>query len=394
MIHLFLNGLAASAGGGLTYLRNVLPQFSVRNDAHVTVALSSQLRQELRDLPNISFLETQTPKSVLQRFWHEQTVLPQLIRKSGADVLVSTGNFALRKSPVPQVLLSRNSLYLSQDFFHDLRARKDYRLWIDTRMKGLLARKSIRWADCTVAPSRTFATELRDWTGADVTTIYHGFDHGTFFGDETKLPHELELKLGTEPETLRFLFVSHYNYYRNFETLFRGVPLIREGLAGRKFKIFLTCRLSSENNPGQYQADTAAALIQQLGIANDVVELGTVPYSQLHHVYRACDIYLAPAYAESFAHPLVEAMASGLPVVASDLPVHREICDAAAVYFERFSPSELVSRVIQVANSAELRRDMANLGRKRAFDFSWTKHVTELTSLAQQLVERSGRGVH
>ena len=64
-----------------------------------------------------------------------------------------------------------------------------------------------------------------------------------------------------------------------------------------------------------------------------VVELGAVPYSLLHQVYRECDIYVTPAYAESFAHPLVEAMASGLPIVASDLAVHREICQDAAIYF-------------------------------------------------------------
>ena len=66
------------------------------------------------------------------------------------------------------------------------------------------------------------------------------------------------------------------------------------------------------------------------------MELGAVPYSQLHQVYRECSMYVAPAYAELFAHPLVEAMASGLPVVAADSAVHREICQDAALYFPRF----------------------------------------------------------
>ena len=67
---------------------------------------------------------------------------------------------------------------------------------------------------------------------------------------------------------------------------------------------------------------------------NATLELGTVPYRSLHRLHRACHIYVTPAYAETFAHPLVEAMSSGLPVVASDLPVHREICgDAAFISF-------------------------------------------------------------
>jgi len=389
MIHLFLNGLAASAGGGLTYLRNVLPQLSARSDTHTTAALSPQLRDELQNLPSVSFLEVLMPRGSARRFWHEQAVLPRLIRESGADALVSAGNFALRKSPVPQILLSRNSLYLSSDFFRDLLSRQDYGLWLDTHIKGILAKRSIQWADCTVAPSRAFAEELEHWTGKEVTCVYHGFDHATFFGNKTPLPSELEKKLEADEGTLRLLFVSHYNYYRNFETLFRAVPLIRDSLGGRKIKIFLTCKLRSEENPGSYSVGRAVALIKQLGIAENVVELGTVPYSQLHRVYQACDIYVTPAYAETFAHPLVEAMASGLPVVASDLPVHREICNAAAAYFPTFSPSELANKIVQVANSVELRREMAELGRQRSSAFSWTEHVDELIRLAMRVTGKS-----
>ena len=143
---------------------------------------------------------------------------------------------------------------------------------------------------------------------------------------------------------------------RNFEALLRAVPLIQEASGARKVKLFLTCTLQSRDNPGSYRAECARALVKQLGISGNVVELGTIPYSQLHHVYRACDVYVTPAYAESFAHPLVEAMASGLPVVASDLPVHREICGGAALYFSPFSEQELAGEVLRVESSKELSR--------------------------------------
>ena len=51
MMHLFLNGLAASAGGGLTYLRNVLPHLSAREGVQVTAAVNPQLRREFSGLP-------------------------------------------------------------------------------------------------------------------------------------------------------------------------------------------------------------------------------------------------------------------------------------------------------------------------------------------------------
>ena len=119
-------------------------------------------------------------------------------------MLVSVGNFALRKSPVPQILLSRNSLYTSTDFLRDLRRRREYGLWLDTRIKGSLARRSIRWADRTVAPTEAFAQELRQWTGREVLAIHHGFDREAFFRDQTPLPADIRQKLDLDgPEKAR-----------------------------------------------------------------------------------------------------------------------------------------------------------------------------------------------
>jgi len=385
MMHLFLNCLAASAGSGLTYVRNVVPQLSARPGLRATVALSSQLRKELGNPPNISFAEMEVPAGAAKRFCWEQIFLPRMIRRSGADVLLSSGNFALRRSPVPQILLSGNSLYTSQDFYRDLRARRAYRIWLDTVTRGFFARRSVRWADCTVTPSKAFADTLRSWTGGKIVSIHHGFDPGIFFKDQAPLPPAIQGKIDAGNNTLRLIFVSHYNYYRNFETLLRAIPFIRERLGGRDVQLFLTCKLFSDENSGAHRSEAAAALVQHLGISNQVIELGAVPYHLLQHVIRACNIYVTPAYAETFAHPLVEAMACGLPVVASDLPAHREICGNAAVYFPRFSHQLLADRVVQVGQSSALRTRLAECGLKRSREFSWRDHVDQVITLAQSL---------
>ena len=386
MIRLFINGLAASAGGGLTYLRNVIPQLARRGDAETTVLLNPVIRREFGELPNISFVEELEPRGALRRFIQEQTTLPKLIRRSGAQVLISAGNFALWNSPVPQILLSRNSLYTSGDFFHDVRARGDYTIWADTLVKGWLARRSIGRADITVAPSAAFAQELARWSGRKVLSLHHGFDPDVFTGDKAPLPSAARIQLEQGKDALRLLFVSHYNYYRNFETLFRAMPILSGRLKGKKVKLFLTCQLNSDENPGTYRAESAASLVNDLRGNQNIVELGTIPYRSLHHLYRACHIYVTPAYAESFAHPLIEAMSSGLPVVASDLPVHHEICGDAAIYFSRFSPEALAEQVLQIQESPELAEKLSRNGLRRARDFSWNEHVKHLVLLAEELV--------
>ena len=387
MIRLFINGLAASAGAGLTYLRNVIPQLARRSDAQATVLLSPGLRKEFAGFPNISFAEASPTGGVVGRSVFEQTKLPDLLRRSGAQVLVSAGNFALRRSPLPQILLSGNSLYLSTDFYRDLRKRGDRILWADTLIKGWFARRSVHWADVIVAPSRAFAEDLSKWTGKNVLSVYHGFDRDLFTSDSTHLPDSMQDQLKESNNALRLLFVSHYNYYRNFETLIRAMPILRDRLHGKEIKLFLTCHLASSRNPGSYRAEAAASLVSSLGVRNNIVELGSIPYHLLHHLYSACHIYVTPAYTETFAHPLVEAMSSGLPVVASDLPVHREICGDAGVYFSRFSPEALAERVLQVHESPELAARLSQNGLLRARDFSWSEHVDRLLVLAHELVQ-------
>jgi glycosyltransferase involved in cell wall biosynthesis len=390
MIRLFINSLAASAGGGLTYIRNVLPHLAARSDVKVTVALGSGLREEFRSLPGIEFLEVEIPPA--SRFWYEQTRLPGVIRQSNADVLLSAGNFALRNSPVPQVLLSRNSVYASPDFYRDLRARREYRTWLDTKARALLARKSVRWANVTVAPSEAFAAELRRWTGARVQAIPHGFDHQAFSRDSGALGPDVEEKLKEAEGSLKLLFVSHYNYYRNFETLLRALAPLRERLADRSVKLLLTCKLIAGENPGSYHPGSAAKLVRELGISDLVVELGAIPYHRLHHLYRRSDIYVTPAYTETFAHPLVEAMASGLPVVASDLAVHREICEDAAIYFPRFSSEALAESVAQIACSPQTARRMAAAGVARSYQFSWKAHVDKILEVCGALIASKPSG--
>jgi glycosyltransferase involved in cell wall biosynthesis len=391
MMYLFINSLAASAGGGLTYIRNVLPHLASQPRLRVTVALTPGLREEFRGLSNIDFLE---PKiSQAGRFWYEQSSLPEVIRSCRADVLLSTGNFALRKSPVPQVLLSRNSVYVSPDFYRDLRSRSEYRMWLDTHLRAVIAKRSIRWADATVAPSQAFADDLSRWTGSRVLAIHHGFDREAFVRDSSPLAAAVEQRLREAETSLKILFVSHYNYYRNFETLIRALPLLRDRLAGRPVKLLLTCSLAAGKNPGSYRPEKAAELVKKLGVSDMVVELGAIPYGQLHQVYRRADVYATPAYTETFAHPLVESMACGIPVVASDIPVHQEICGDAAMYFPRFSAEALVEGLAQLATSPETSRHMANAGLERSKEFSWKTHVDEILRLCRSLLDSKSSSV-
>jgi glycosyltransferase involved in cell wall biosynthesis len=73
-------------------------------------------------------------------------------------------------------------------------------------------------------------------------------------------------------------------------------------------------------------------------------------------------------------------------VAAADLPVHREICGSAAIYFSRFSPEELADCVSRICDSPELAGNLSSNGLHRSQDFSWHQHVSRLLELAEHLI--------
>jgi len=66
--------------------------------------------------------------------------------------------------------------------------------------------------------------------------------------------------------------------------------------------------------------------------------------------------------------------------------VHREITNGAALFFERFSPSELAEKVTQLLDSPPLRAELRERGMAQANHFSWEAHVGRLLELAQSLL--------
>jgi len=104
--------------------------------------------------------------------------------------------------------------------------------------------------------------------------------------------------------------------------------------------------------------------------------LGTLPRQALVAEFAAADVFVASAiHGESFGLVLLEAMAAGLPVVASDLDAYREVvrdgCEALLV--PPGDSGALATAVAQILRSADLAGRLGSAGRARAMHFSWPR---------------------
>lgn len=400
MARILINALASTAGGGRTYLRNVLPRLGRQsaNDMSYVILVPAEHRSEYRvfESSRVEIRSVPFAGGLAKRWWWEQTGLRRLIGEESIDLLVALGNFAMWQSPVPQILFNRSDLNFSQTFRKDLLARREWAMWCGQVVKSILARISIRQATVNVVPTKAFGERIRKVKGRQrfpFEVLTFGFDRDIFQAD-LKPPEWLEARLHRDPGVRRLLYVSHYNYFRNFETLLRALPELKRRVlesSGLRVELVLTTEIARGAIHGGYDSTEAARLIEQLGIGDDLQMLGGVRYEQLHHLYERCDLFVCPSYSESFGHPLVEAMAGGMAIASADLPVHREVCGDAAAYFAPFEPGDLARCCAELLADPPRRNDLGQRGLARIASFSWDAHVLKLAELIDRTLTGEGR---
>src|SRR5581483_5297522 len=121
--------------------------------------------------------------------------------------------------------------------------------------------------------------------------------------------------------------------------------------------------------------DNALARFGELGLVEgrDVLLLGTVSESDLGAWYRAADAFAFPSVKEGFGLVVLEALAAGLPVVASDIPVFAEYLDdgESALLVPPGDQGSLAAALGRLADDPVLRRRVAAGGRPLVDRFTW-----------------------
>jgi glycosyltransferase involved in cell wall biosynthesis len=174
------------------------------------------------------------------------------------------------------------------------------------------------------------------------------------------------------------VYVSLYAEHKNLRTLLKAMPLLnRDG--ARKFRLLTTVDPAWEGAAWTVTHKEDLALARQPDVARWVEFLGPALSGEVHELYRKGDIFVFPSLCESFGHPMVEAMVHGLPIVAADTPVNREVCGEAALYFRPLDPGDLAEKVILLGRDQALREELGTIGRGRAATrFRWEDHVERL----------------
>ena len=370
---ILVNAISAKKGGILTYTRNLLSGFAARG-IDVTVAVPRQFDGSPSDRILRVASSEYTP---VKRFVWEQTVWRDIVRRRRPDVLFSSANFGLLNSPVPQVLLLREGglfdpFYLS----HVAPAQGVGPAWRRAGRRRLMLR-SARSAERIVTPTRAMRDLLLGWA-PELADRCEVNPYGTL--GETFAP-AASPRPWRDGGALKLLYVSVYYPHKDPAVLVQAAAdLCKSGI--RTHATLTMTREEIGDTPGG-ALDHA---VVERGMKADNLGMGRHPYRELPALYQEHDVFVFPSVSETFGHPMAEALAAGLPIVAADRPVNREVCGDAALYFEPYSLSGLVARLRELDADPGLRRRMSQSGRERALAlFQWDDHVDRLVALFESM---------
>jgi glycosyltransferase involved in cell wall biosynthesis len=132
-------------------------------------------------------------------------------------------------------------------------------------------------------------------------------------------------------------------------------------------------------------ADGYTPLMQQLGIGDDVVELGMLTPPQVAAICNLAHALSFPSLYEGFGRPTLEAQACGLPCVLADASCMREVGGSGALYHAGTDHEELAARLLEVLRSDEVKQRLVTDGLLNVKRFTWEAHVRKLTAVYQRI---------
>lgn len=351
------------SAGIARYIYHLLRELpAAADDIDLNVYATEPLAPKL--LSNVIIHPTRLPvhKPLARIFW-EQTVFAWQLFSEHYSLLHSLAYVSPFLNRTPGIVtLYDLSFYLYPNYFPTL--QRLYLQW-GTRLSVRRAHRIIAISESTKRDAmRIFNLNPER---IDVVTpgvepeFFDAIDTGTLeqFRREKHLPEKFVLFIGTrEPR--------------------KNIPTLLSAFAQARREANLPHRLVIAGGRG-WMGENIPRALDELGMTQDVIFPGFVPHDELRLWYHAADAFVYPSQYEGFGMPPLEALASGTPVITSNVSALPEAVGSAAVLVDPHDPSSFADALVRVLTDDTLREDLKQRGARHARQFTWTR-AAQLTA--------------
>lgn len=246
-----------------------------------------------------------------------------------------------------------------------------------------MIRRSLIRGDQIIAGSQNTKSDLMEYfevSGRKINVVYYGVaERFSDPLDEDEVRAKLE-PFGLEPGYA--LFVGNPKPHKNLDNVVKAFARALElGPADSR----LVCVGNRESRDFKIQRRA-----EQLNISDRVHLLGHVDDETLRALYQGAELFLYPTLYEGFGLPVVEAMASGVPVITSNSSALKEVAEGYAQLVDPLDIEQMARAIAQCLSDPEHREALAKLGRRRAEDFRWDRTAERTLEVYEKALRNSG----
>ena len=299
--------------------------------------------------------------------------LPARLWKRGFDLLHSPAFIAPLKASCPVVITMHDITYLLYP--------SHFANWWIRYMKSVVP-VTVRSAAAIICGSEHSKRDLMDAYAlppGKVHVVPYGVDHQRFH-PAAALDRSWALQSGIRQGYV--LHVGELSHRKNIPTLLQAVAHLRS--AGKWGDRQLV--LAGAEAPGMIGADEIHATIRQLELSDIVVLAGRVADEYLPGLYAEASLLVMPSLYEGFGFPVLESMASGTPVVASNVSSLPEVAGDAAILVSPHEAEGLSNAMADVLSNPSTAAELRAKGLGRAQQFNWQRTAAETIQVYRSVV--------
>ena len=352
-----------------TYIRNLLRHLA-RLDADTEFVV---LCRE-RDCASVTELgenfraltEPSAPYSL-----REQFAVPLELRRTRADLFHAPHYVLPPMTPCRSVVTIHDCIHLR--FPQYLPSRLGYAyarssLWV-------AAHRSARVLTVSEASKRDILEYFRV-PESKVTVIYNAIDER--FHEEPAADEVMRVRERYQLTDPFILYAGNIKPHKNLERLIEAFQMVRRGELEHIKLLIIGDEIS------KYAKLRRA--VHRYKLHKHVRFFGFVPDATLAILYRLARVFVFPSLYEGFGLPPLEAMASGTPVITSNLSSLPEVVGDAAMLIDPYQPDAIAGAMRRVLQDDRLREDMRERGLARVREFSWGRSVKQVREIYDEVL--------
>lgn len=358
-----IDAVGIRGGGGATVLEDFLESFPrIRPKWAITAFVLSEKNRDFHlsvDGNSVKVKESNLGDSGLGRLVWQNIALPQQLRRIKADVVFSIANSGAVFPVLPQVVyLHQSNAFRGPAPRLPDNARR-FRLWAI----GVFANWSGRHSHAVIVQTEAMKEAVIECYPAlskNLVVIPGGARDIARSESSLAMMHQ---RLGEELGPI-ISYVSLPSDHKNHETLLGAWPLVRDKFPGARLALTLGRDVRAPYLSMKGGVSLGGGCLGDLPAG--VIDLGVLSRNDVRSLYVCSDLMVFPSMAESFGLPLVEAMAEGCPVAASDLPYAHEVLGDAGAYFDASSSTSIAKAITNLLCDYGRRKQMIHLGLERS----------------------------